>query len=69
MDIKNPMVSIKDLTNASFLLSYYVYKHKLGDFIKHSKIGNLLAIGDNNLNIILIQSSNWNIIAGIINFQ
>lgn len=31
------------------------------------KVGNLMAIADDNLNIILLQNSNWSEISGLIN--
>lgn len=53
------MVSIRDPTQAGFNVIYYLYKQKFGDFITKAKIGNLLAIADTSLNVILLQSPNW----------
>lgn len=44
-----------------------MYKKKLGNFVMCEKVGNLMAIADDNLNIILLQNSNWSEISGLIN--
>lgn len=53
------MVSIKDYTQSVFQVSYFHYKQKLGDFVIKAKIGNLLAVADTNLDVILLQSPTW----------
>lgn len=63
------MVTIKDLSSATFDLSYYVFKHSLGDFVLCAKLGNLLAVADDKMNVTLWQSSNWSEIVGLLNCQ
>lgn len=53
------MVTIKDFSNVVFDVYNYLYKQSFGDFVLSARLGNLLAVSDDKLNVILWQSSNW----------
>lgn len=60
---------MKDEVTSEFPLNYHYKKSKMDKFLKCEKIGNLLAIADNENNIYFYEKDNWDEVSGQLNFS